>query len=200
MILNESFEGLEEFRININQIKLVYYSPDKVEKLSDNITLYYKRVSYEKLGNLFLATQDKNGESIISFAYWIPSELIQEGTPLINLLEIFANNFGLKFKLGGKEAYFSLSAKVLSYGKLETPFQILTILGSSNIPLKLWISYRENSIAGINWIYINYCFVINNNRYSMWLDSIETVSIENPIRVVQLFIRFIANSRSIWKN
>ena len=181
LIFGDSFQHFEkDFHISIDQALLTYYNPDEYQTLQNGVGLYYKSFSTKKLGNLLIATQEVNNEVIFGFGYWIPSEIIQNNIPLINLLEIFANIYGLKIRIGDKESYFFSGTKTMFYGKLETPYQIVTILGNQNIPCDLMLSFKENLVRSLNWIDINYCFAINNNRYITWLNSIETFTIQIP--------------------
>jgi hypothetical protein len=181
MVFGDSFLHFQkDLKVDINQAKETYEFPSKFQGLPNGVGLYFKSFKDEKFSNLLLGTQYVNNETIFAFGYWMPADLIQPDLQLVNILERFAHQFGIKIRISNDEAFFLTDYKATCYGKLDTPFQIVTIFGNENIPCDLILSYKENIVNNLNQIDVNYCFAINNNKYITWIDSIETIPIHIP--------------------
>lgn len=180
IILGDNFNNIfkKQLKVEENIVVSTFESPYKTQFLKNDISLYLKRFHDNKLSHLLLCTQVVNGEMLFAFAYWIPRKFISNEVDLLDTLEIFANNFGCRIKISDKKGYFIKEAKRLIQGKLESPNQVMEILGSKHIPCESFLFYKENPQYGINWIDCYYCFAINNNKYYTWLYDIETVSIK----------------------
>lgn len=168
-------------------------NPTKKENLENNITLFLKEFDNNHLTHLLVATQNVNNEELFAFSYWIPKQLLSIDISLIDILEIFANSFGCKVKIAENEAYFFRKTRKSIQGKLESPDQIMEILGSVHIPSQSYLFFKENVDNNINWVDCYCCFAINNNKYLIWLYNIET----NNIKVKPEWYIYLTEIRDI---
>lgn len=168
----------ENLKVTEDIVIEVYEQPTKEEHLENGIALFLKEFDNNHLTYLLVATQNVNNEEIFAFAYWIPKQLVRLDISLVDIIEVFANNFGCKIKISENEGYLIRKIKKLVYGKLESPNQIIEILGSVHIPCQYYLFYKENLDYNLNWVDCYYCFAINNNKYLTWLYNIETTRIK----------------------
>ena len=180
LLLKDNFHQIfkEKLKVDENTVLDTYDNSDKKEALENNIFLFLKKFDNNHLTHLLLATQVVNDEMNFAFAYWIPDNLINPEVTLLGLLEVFANKFGCKVKIAETEGYFIRKTRKLIQGKLESPNQVLEILGSVHIPCESYLFYKENIGYNLNWIDCFYCFAINNNKYLTWLYKIDMVTIK----------------------
>lgn len=170
-IVNDILYVDEEIILN------TYKNPTLTQQLENSITLFLKEFGNNRLSNLLLASQKVNDENLFAFAYWIPQELVSTDIPLLDTLEVFAHNFGCKIRVSTSEGYFIRNARKLIQGKLESPNQLMEILGSVHIPCESYVFYNEKNEFNLNWVECYYCFAINNNKYLTWLEDIEIIEI-----------------------
>jgi len=113
-----------------------------------------------------------NDEILFAFAYWIPKKLIINEIALIDILEIFVDEFGCRIKISDKEGFFIRKAQKLIQHKLESLDEVIEILGSIHIPCEIYLFSKENFGYNLNWIDCFYSFAINNNKYLGCVDII----------------------------
>ena len=176
LILSDSFRTTFEANLRVDEehVLATFKNPDRVQSLENSISLHLKKFDSEKLSYLLLCTQIVRGEALFTFAYWIPEEYVVINFSLIDILEIFANNFGCKVKISEQEGYFIKKARRLINGRLESPYQLMEILSSVHIPCESFVFYNEKPEYRITWVDCYYCFAINNNKYYTWLFDLET--------------------------
>lgn len=182
LILGDSYYDVFKpiFLVNEDIVFQCYRNSDRRESLDNNVTLFLKRFNEAHKKYLLLGTQEVQNEIIFGFAYWIPEELVQKDLQLLNILECFANRFGLKLKISNSESRFFYRSKSLIEGKFHDPFQIVKILGPDSIPCTTFLSFKENPEYKINWIELFYTHSINHNKYLLWLNFIPISKIKVP--------------------
>lgn len=182
LILTEAYHKVykNKFHIDEFQVYEAFNLSTAIQKLENNVTLHLKEFKKGRYAYLLLATQLVKSEILFSFAYWIPSELISQNVPLLDVLKMFAHNYGCKIKIGTTEGYFIENTRRLIHGNLESPNQLMEILGSVHIPCESYVFYNEKNENNLHWVDCYYCFAINNNKYLLWLEDIETTKIPVP--------------------
>lgn len=182
LTLTEAYHKVykNKFHIDESQVYEAFTLSTVAKKLENNVTLHLKEFKNRKYAYLLLATQLVKSEILFSFAYWIPSELISQNVPLLDVLKMFAHNYGCKVKIGTTEGYFIENTRRLIHGNLESPNQLMEILGSVHIPCESYVFYNEKNENNLHWVDCYYCFAINNNKYLLWLEDIETTEIPVP--------------------
>lgn len=118
---------------------------------------------------------------MFGFAYWIPSYLFDSNKAPIEILKLFAYDFGCTIKIGSIEDFFIERTQTVISGRLLNPFDIVEILESDETPCELYISSNESQMGILdNVVDIYYAFAINNNLYYRWLFDIELVDLKVP--------------------
>ena len=193
--LTDSFYNIfkDKYYVDNESVVNTYKFPIVTQQLENNITLYLKNFDNTRLSNLLLATQRVNNEILFAFAYWLPQSIISTDIPLLDTLEVFANQFGCKIRVSSNEGYFIREARKLIQGNLESPDQLMEILGSVHIPCESYVFYKENNEYNLNWVECYYCFAINNNKYLAWIDDIETIEI--PVK--QEWFTYLSEIRDV---
>lgn len=179
--LGDSFEQIfkERIKISYEQVQLAYETPDKVQHLENEVTLHLKTFVHAVKSQLLLATTLVQEQQLFAFAYWIPEEIISKDVSLLDLLELFANRYGCKIKVGETTGFFIGKTTKLIYGTLESQ-EIIELMCSNQTPCNYYCFYKENNISNLNTIECYYCFAINNNRYFTWLYDVKTITIKVP--------------------
>ena len=97
IVLGDSFKEFEDYGITQYHIEVAYSSPIKFEDLVDGTRLYLKSFENqdEKRNLLLIGTQNIQGKDLLAFSFWIPSFYENSKTRLIDLLDVFVNQFGL---------------------------------------------------------------------------------------------------------
>jgi len=180
LFLGDSFEVFREYKISADEVIQTHSNPDRFESLLNNVRLHLKSFTNpdDKRVLLLLGTKVNNDKEILAFAYWIPSEYNQLKGNLIDILEIFTNQFGIKVKIGGKEGYLIRSSERLISGKIENPNSLITILAPDQLPCQYFLFTSESLVGILNRVTIYYAFAINTGKYAFWINSIPTVKME----------------------
>ena len=182
LILTEAYHKVYKNRFHIveSQVYEAFNLSTAVQRLENNVTLHLKEFKEGMCAYLLLATQLVESEILFSFAYWIPSGLLSKNVPLLDVLKMFAHNYGCKIRIGTTEGYFIENTRRLLDGNLESPNQLMEILGSVHIPCESYVFYNEKNENNLHWVDCYYCFAINNNKYLLWLENIETTEMPVP--------------------
>lgn len=180
LILGDSFEIFKEYEISEKDVREAFNAPERFESLENNVRLYLKSFNNSKCKRdlLLLGTQLNDNEEILAFSYWIPFDYYSLNISLLDILEIFANQFGLKIKIGDKEGYFIKYSERLISGKIVDPNAIIKILAPDQIPCEYFIFTSENLTGTLNRVSIYFAFAINKGKYHFWVYSYPTVKLE----------------------
>lgn len=180
LILGDSFNIFREYLISEKEIFSTYNNPERLESLDNNVRLYLK--SFNNKDNkrllLLIGTQLIKNEEILAFSYWIPSEYNLQESSLLNILEIFTNQFGFKIRIGEKEAYLIRYSERFISGKIINPNSLIKVLTPEQIPCEYFIFTSENLIGTLNKVSIYYAFAINKGKYFFWVNSFPTIKLE----------------------
>lgn len=180
LFLGDSFVIFKEYQLTEKDVFSVYNKPDRLEILDNNVKLYLKNFESSdiKKKSLLLGTQLSDNRENLAFSYWVPYDYCTTKNNLIDILEIFSNQFGLKIKIGNKEGYFIKYAERLISGQIQDPNDLIKILAPDQIPCEYFIFTAENVIGALNKVSIYYAFAINKGKYNFWLYSYPTVKFE----------------------
>jgi hypothetical protein len=180
LTIGDSIEIFEDYDISKDDINLTHSHPDQFEKLQNGVRLYLKSFqnTNTKKTLLLLATQLNQGKEIFGFCYWIPSEFYNSGSNLVDLLDVFANHFGLKVKIGNDEGFFIRSAFRFIQGRIDDndPYSLVSILAPDQIPCQLFFFTSESLVGDLNRVTLFYTFALNTGKYTFWINAFPTTS------------------------
>ncbi len=177
LIINDNLSIFQEFGITDDFVHEAYSNPDCTERLLNNVSLYiksFKSIDKKKV-LLLICTQVNNGNELFVFSYWVPDEYQINKVNLVDFLELFANQFGLKIKIGNDEGYFLRISQKLISGKLTNPFSLVNIQAPEQLPCKCFLFTSESQIGKLNSISFYYSFALNTGKYLFWLNSVPTI-------------------------
>jgi hypothetical protein len=182
-----------DFNIELAQVQEAFAKPMSYCEMPHGLELFYRQFESNDRNrqHLLLGTHNTGNEIIFAFCYWLPGDLVVPGITLENMLIAFISMFGLKIRIAGDEYFLAKDLRSPFHSKLETPEQIVSTVGDQNIPCNIHANLREEQIGSINWIHINYCFAINNNRYLIWLNHVSTETIGVPLSWYDYFKNLI---------
>lgn len=180
LFLGDSFDLFKEFDISVDDVKLTYSNPDHLESLSNNVRLYLKSFSNsdDKRTLLLVGTQIRDDTEIFAFSYWVPKEYKELRSNLIDILDLFANQFGLRIKIGSSEGFLLRHSEKFISGNIEDPNSLVKILAPDQIPCQYFLFTSQNLIGNLNRVSVYYAFALNTGKYTFWVNSTPTVTME----------------------
>lgn len=174
LLIGDNFEAFKEFSIQTEEIISTYSAPNKVQRLDQKVRLYLKSFNNEdeKRRLLLLGTDINNtGKEYLVFVFWIPEKYKYLNDDLLSLLEVFANEFGFKIRVGNQESYFFRSIEKMITGELEDIRKVINVLPNDMIPHNLLFMAKQELLGAINKVSIYYAFAINHGKYTFWVNS-----------------------------
>jgi hypothetical protein len=184
-------ENQDLFDISNEEIKTTLENPDRIERHSTALIIYLKKFNRGRRNYLMVGTGEVNKN--IGVLYWIPEELIAP-VPLLSILEVFANRFGVRLRIGKSEGYFLLDVIKLGQGELplSPPFFFSFANEYHNVDISIAASIRKINQSGtLSTHNISYCFAINRFKYLSWLNPVPKTQINVPSHLFQSMKEFI---------
>ncbi|MEO6286985.1 MAG: hypothetical protein ABIN80_05950 [Dyadobacter sp.] len=165
---------ITNYDIDFDSIQLVFAQPYRSLKISQTKTLFYRKIDKENHSHLLICSKRIGVENQLSFAFWIPDDLVTDQYSLEDMLEQFARRFGSLVKLNDEEAIYIRNGEMIFVGDVNEFDKLMTTRLWENTPhFRHYIVLLDGNIA----VY-SFAFAINNYKYWVWLRNIEVQEVE----------------------
>jgi hypothetical protein len=180
LYLGNIIEQFTRYHIDEVIVKSTHENPDRTEALPNNLKLYIKSFVNpdSKKTLLLMGTYFINRKEILGFAFWVPQIFLAGNVTLIDVLKLFANQFGLRIKIGSAEGQFITWAEKLFTDKFDSANagSHVTKLAPEGVPCQLFFSTSESTFGKLNKVHFHYAFSLNTGKYQFWVDSAPLVT------------------------